>query len=373
MKYGALGLAMIVLGGLLMTALPGEAHHSILGKFDDSQPMTIDGIVTLVDWRSPHVHIFINVTDETGLANWAVEVESPDTLRSNGWTRDSVRPGDAITVDGMAARNESRQVWGSSIVMTETGRTVLDVTPYMPPEPLASRPTPRWPDGQPRLGPLPGGVDGYWAFPSSSSLVQTGANVEIDEFGMLANINDSDRVAPFQPWALELYEYRQSRQLRDDPTFLNCKPPGGPRQYQQPQGIQLIEDRRTERVFVLVGSGNRNFHIIFLDGREPVGQVGGDDDNPLYYGRSVGQWEGDTMVIETTNFNEDFWYSNGGLPHTNRLMLTERFTRPDFDTLRYEVTIDDPGAYTRSWTSSWTLRWVAGETLPIHFCQENRP
>lgn len=373
MKYGAIGRSVFVVGALLLIPAAGIAHHSILGKFDDAKPMTLEGYVTLVDWRSPHVHVFLNVPDGDGFENWAVEIESPDMLRQGGWTRESVKPGDMLTVDGIAARNGSRQVWGNSIVMTETGRTVMDVAPYRPPEPLAARPTPRWPDGQPRLGPLPGGVDGYWAFPSANALIQTGANVGMDEFGLLANLNDADRVAPLQPWALALYQYRQSRQLRDDPTFLNCKPPSGPRQYHQPQGVQLVEDRLRERVFVLVGSGNRNYHIMFLDGRDPVGQVGGDDDNPLYYGRSVGQWEGDTLVIQTTGFNEDFWFSNGGLPHTDLLKLTERFTRPDFDHLRYEVTVDDPGAYTRPWTSSWTLRWVAGKELPKHYCQENRP
>jgi hypothetical protein len=77
--------------------------------------------------------------------------------------------------------------------------------------------------------------------------------------------------------------------------------------------------------------------------------------------------------MESTGFNEGFWFSNGGLPHTERLRMTERFSRPDFDTLRYEVTIDDPGAYTRSWKSGWTLRWVAGEEMPVYFCTENRP
>ena len=58
-------------------------------------------------------------------------------------------------------------------------------------------------------------------------------------------------------------------------------------------------------------------------------------------------------------FNEDFWFTNGGLPHTDQLQLIEKFTRSDFDTLKYEVTIDDPGAYTRPWTRVPTLRWVA--------------
>ena len=95
-----------------------------------------------------------------------------------------------------------------------------------------------------------------------------------------------------QPWALALYRERQKRFLADDPTFINCKPPGGPRQFQLPEGVQFVEDRERQRIFVLLGGGNTNYRIIYLDGRGHQGQVGGDDDNPLYYGRSVGKWEG---------------------------------------------------------------------------------
>jgi hypothetical protein len=55
------------------------------------------------------------------------------------------------------------------------------------------------------------------------------------------------------------------------------------------------------------------------------------------------------------------------------LQLTERFTRVDFDTLRYEVTVNDPAAYTRPWKATSNLRWVGGEELPVYFCQDNRP
>ena len=72
-------------------------------------------------------------------------------------------------------------------------------------------------------------------------------------------------------------------------------------------------------------------------------------------------------------FNEDFWFTNGGLPHTDQLKLVERFTRTDLDTLNYEVSVDDPGAYTRPWKASWTLRWVADQELPRQLCQDNRP
>ena len=94
-----------------------------LAKFDDTKPITLNGIVTLVDWRNPHVHVFMNVQDAQGqLVNWAVELESPIDLQQSGWTRDTLQPGDAITVQGIAARNGSRQVWGRSIVMTATGK-----------------------------------------------------------------------------------------------------------------------------------------------------------------------------------------------------------------------------------------------------------
>jgi hypothetical protein len=242
------------------------------------------------------------------------------------------------------------------------------------PAPLAfkaARPTSRWSDGRPRLG-APDSEGGYWAYPTATTLVEEDVNVRLSSDGLLRDIDDAERVAPLKPWALGVYEHRQLRKLRDDPTFLNCKPPGGVRHFQSQYGVQFVEDRSRRRIFVLIGSGNHNYRIIYLDERDHQGQVRGDDDNPLYYGRSVGRWEDDTLVVQTRGFNEDFWFTNGGLPHTDQLSLTERFTRPEFDTLRYEVTIDDPGAYTRPWSSSWELRWVGGDELPAHFCQDNR-
>jgi hypothetical protein len=366
----SLAVVVALVGGAVER---GAAHHAISAKFDDTKPTTLTGIVTLVDWANPHVHVYVNVKDARGqVLNWAVELESPIDLQQSGWRPDTLQPGDAITVTGILARNGSRQTWGRSIVFNATGRQVLNAKPAPPPAPLQARPTPMWPDGQPRLGAVPGS-DGYWGFPSATVLVETGVKVEMDEYGLLKNVADASRVAPMQPWALGLYANRQRRFLQDDPTFLNCKPPGGPRQFQQRYGIQFVEDRARRRVFVLMGGGNRNYRIIYTDGRGHVGQVSGDDDNPLYYGRSVGKWEGGAFVADTRGFNEDFWFTNGGLPHTEQLRLVEKFTRVDLDTMRYEVTVEDPGAYTRPWSGGWTMRWIGGEALPIHFCQDNRP
>jgi len=204
-------------------------------------------------------------------------------------------------------------------------------------------------------------------------LAENGTNIRANKNGLLANIADVDKVAPFQRWARDLFDLRQRNRLADDPQYLYCLPPGGPRQYQEAYGVQFVEDKDHQRIFVFVGGVNHNWRLIYLDGRQQVGQIRGDADNPLYYGRSVGKWENDTLVVDTKGFNEKFWFSNGGLPHTDKLHLVERFTRTDANTLKYEVSIDDPGAYTRTWSSGWNLQWVGNEELPNFFCQDNRP
>jgi hypothetical protein len=189
----------------------------------------------------------------------------------------------------------------------------------------------------------------------------------MDSNGLLKNLADAGKVAPFKPWAKGLYEYRQRTLLKDDPV-LSCLPPAGPRMFQAAHGVQFLEQPERKRIFVMSGGGNRNWRLIYLDGR-PLPHS--EDVTPTYWGYSAGHWQGDTLVVESDAFNERFWFSKGGLPHTESLRLTERFSRPDFDTLRYEVTVDDPGTYTRHWSSSWTLRWVAGQDIQEYFCQDD--
>jgi hypothetical protein len=372
MRHPILSLVIAVAAaGLLI--VPLTAHHEITAKFDPTKTTTLKGIVTNVDWANPHVHLFVNVGTGTSLVNWAVELESVVDLQRAGYKRDTVKPGDSVTVEGIAARDGSKQVWGNSVVLATGNKRVFNIPEEAPARATAAAaPTPRWPDGKPRLGPV-SGTTGYWAKPSASILMETGANVRANKNGLLANLADAPKLAPFQPWARDLFELRQRNRLADDPQYLYCLPPGGPRQFQGANGVQFIEDKEHQRIFVFVGSVDRNWRLIYLDGRQQVGQVRGDADNPLYYGRAVGKWEGDSLVVDTKGFNEKFWFSNGGLPHTDKLHLVEKFTRTDTNTLKYEVTIDDVGAYTKPWTAGWNMTWMANEELPVFFCQDNRP
>ncbi|HEX4275375.1 MAG TPA: DUF6152 family protein [Bryobacteraceae bacterium] len=358
---GAFALVALAATG----TIPVFAHHSLAAAYDDKKPVTLKGPITKIDWTNPHVFIFLDVADTRGnVVNWAVEFPSRIEMKRDGWTQESAQIGEVVTVEGSLARDGSKQANGKLVTLASGKKLNAAPAPFPKLSSAPAKPAPRWPDGHLRLGRLPGEA-GYWTSTASSIMEETGANVRINAEGLLANINDAGKVAPLQPWARGLYEYRQKTLLADDP-MASCLPPGGPRQFQVPYGIRIIEQPEKKRIFVMSGGGNRNWRLIHLDARahQP------DDVTPTYYGDSVGKWDGDTLVIDTLGFNERFWFTNGGLPHTENLHLTERLSRPDYNTLKYEVTVDDPGAYTRTWKSSWNLRWVPNQDIDEYFCDE---
>ena len=93
---------------LLVAAVPFLAHHSFAAEFDSNQPFTITGVVTKVEWMNPHAHFYIDVKDESGkVVTWDVETGSPNALSRRGWTRNSLKVGDTVTVDAFRAKDGS--------------------------------------------------------------------------------------------------------------------------------------------------------------------------------------------------------------------------------------------------------------------------
>jgi hypothetical protein len=353
--------------GMLLIAAAVSAQVAPSSAYDSDRKVKLAGVVTRIDWVNPGAFFFVNVKDSSGtIANWAVEFGNPLDLEKDGWKPSALHIGDTVTVEGFPARGPARQALATSVVLARTGAKLF-VASNKPAAKVASQPAPRWPDGHVRLGPPPG-KKGYWGTPSATVLVEnTGATIPMNRDGILTNVEDADKVAPFQPWAKSVYEYRQRTLLKDDP-YNRCMPPGGVRHFQSPYGFQFVEQPEIGRILLLIGGGDRNWRTIYTDGR-PMGQK--DTLVLTYYGSSTGRWDGDTLVVDTVGFNEKFWFTNGGLPHTEALHLTERFTRSDLNTLRYQVTVDDPRTYTRPWTGGWTIRWVPDEEIQEFFCEEN--
>ena len=117
-------------------------------------------------------------------------------------------------------------------------------------------------------------------------------------------------------------------------------------------------------VVILYEAGN--FRQIFTDGR-PLPN----DPNPTWMGYSVGQWEGDTLVVTTAGYNDKTWLDFGGHPHSEALRVTERFRRTDFGHMQLDMTFDDPKTYAKSWTIHPAVSFVADDDLIENVCLEN--
>ena len=209
-----------------------------------------------------------------------------------------------------------------------------------------ARPAPRGPNGRVILGPPPGQA-GLW-------------------IGGITNLTNPDSTpikVPYQPWAQAVAQDRRQNQFE---PHTRCKPSGGPRQFLTPYGVEFVELQELQRIFILDVGGPHSYRIIYMDGREHPKNL-----TPSYYGHNVGHWEGDTLVVDSVGYNERFWFDRGAHPHTEQLHLIERFTRVDFDNIKYEVTIDDPGAYTAPWSGQFNLRLDPGDELFEYVCQDN--
>ncbi len=236
-------------------------------------------------------------------------------------------------------------------------------------------PTPRLADGTPNLGRVPG-EKGVWNVPYIQNMADRVAGGESRGAGPVGGAGGggggrggsrSEPHIPFQPWAAAVYDYNSANVSKYDPEGY-CLPPGGPRMMATPYPMEIVQLPEQRRIFMVFEGATHTWREIYMDGR-PHPQ--GDALNPTYLGHSVGRWEGDTLVVDVVGFNEGTWIDYYGHPHTDLLHVVERISRPDKSTLRYEATIDDPGAYTRPWTVRWNVTWNPTGELTEYICQEN--
>ena len=167
---------------------------------------------------------------------------------------------------------------------------------------------------------------------------------------------------PLQPWAAQLYKERIDNNGKDHPG-VRCLPSGIPEKNNIPDGLKVVQ---TPELLIFLYESRTIYRQVFMDGR-PLPK----NAQPTWMGYSVGKWEGDTLVIETIGQNGKTWLDMRGLPGTEELKVTERYTRPNIGRINIEVTIDDPKAYTKPWKVTLNWRLVPDTDLIESICEEN--
>ncbi len=213
------------------------------------------------------------------------------------------------------------------------GPTPLEATP--------DQPAPRLADGTIDL-------DGVWTGGGSGSFERLLEPGELDSLML--------------PWAKERFA---ARDPGEDPY--NYCMPGGPIRITGGFAWRFLRTTHGSHLFQVQEGNAHTYRQIFMDGRSHP-----EDPSPIWYGHSIGRWDGDTLVIDTIGLNTKFWLDPGGTPHTEQLHIVERWTRTNFTTMTREVTVEDPGAFTRPFTVTFTARLGApGSDIMEYICIEN--
>jgi hypothetical protein len=212
-------------------------------------------------------------------------------------------------------------------------------------------PTPRLANGLPDFGGI-----GAWYPGFSGNIAETkwkgvkSADIKVD--------------VPFLTAALELFNQRVTSNSKDDPEA-QCLPVGVPRYMFDPYAFQIVQTP-THIIFLFEGDNDLWRTVPLRANMEHRKDL-----KPTWLGDAVGRYEKDTLVVDVTGFNGKAWLDHAGHPQTARAYLTERYTRTDSLTLRYDVSIDDLGAYSKPWTASNTVSWRPGFQLMEFICNEN--
>jgi hypothetical protein len=215
---------------------------------------------------------------------------------------------------------------------------------------------PRNADGKPNLtAPAPHRADGkpdltgIWN-PEPPMLRDVTKNLKPDEVQM-------------QPAAEALFNRRKTGSLSATDPDANCLPQGVPKIDATPAPFKILQE---PNVIVFLLEAFDQFRQVFTDGRALP-----KDPNPQWFGYSVGKWEGDTLVVQSSGFNGKAWLDQVGHPSSEAMRVTERFHRRDFGHMDVTATIDDPTNYKKPWSFTQPLTLMVDTDLLEDVCNEN--
>ncbi len=325
------------------------AHHSARITYDMDRVIEVEGEITGVMWRNPHLRFSLSAMGENGEAvAWEVESIPATRLARVGITPDQLSVGDIVTVAGFPARRAVQDVYAINMLLADGREALLDT------------PVARWTDntvgtGMDETPGTPGadatlGIFRVWS--TDGSFLRTETRFLTEGGTLNYPLTDAARAAQ-AAWD----------PLAPDNPFLTCMPKGMPTIMQQPNPIEFV-DNGDEIIFRM-----EEFDTVRVI--DMGGDAAAEPPPPTPLGHSTGRWEGGTLVVQTSGINWPYFDQNG-LPQSEAVETLERFTvNEDGSRLNYEVIVTDPWLFTEPVTLSKAWRWIPGDAvLPFNCTDE---
>ncbi len=334
MVYALVGLVAVVYATVAL------GHHVAQVTYDTDQVIEVEGEITRLLWRNPHIRFTINTTDgQGGTALWNVESIPVTRLTRVGVPADVVGIGQTVKVAGFPSRRPENALYAINMLLSD-GREVLLDTPVA-----------RWTDNTIGTGrdETPGtraadptlGIFRVWSSDES--------RLRLDRDGH--PFTDAARAAK-AAWD----------PLSPDNPFRGCSPKGMPTIMEQPNPMELVD--RGDQILLRL----EDYDTVRLISMEPASSNEDGPATPL--GRSVGHWEGDTLVVETDRISWRY-FNQVGLLQSEAIELVERFTpSEDGARLDYELTVMDPALFTEPAVLTMSWIWVPGDQVLPFDCTE---
>ena len=294
-------LRQVALVLMILTPFAAAAHHSHATiDFDDKR--TYKGVVVKYGWTMPHVYLKVNAPDENGeIVEYSIEMQHPPAMKGKGWDRNTFKPGDRIIWYGSHDKDKNRPY--TSLIWAER------------------------PDGT-RIGAEDGAEE---VIVASTDFTGLWRRSDVGGF--------KPHYSPPEGWPLNATGQEMVDNFHEDQNpMVSCGNPGPPKSMIVPYPVSIT--RPDENTVVMERELMQENRIVFLDGGHERGE-------PSKNGHSVGRFEGDAFIVETTNFAVDQWGTHTGINSSEQKHLVERFTLSDDGLfLMAKITVTDPVYFT---------------------------
>jgi Family of unknown function (DUF6152) len=309
-----------------------SAHHSAVGRYDTDAIVEIEGVVTDILWRNPHVFFTIEVTDNDGEQTlWSLESNSPNMLTRAGIDRDSIVVGMQIKAAGAPSLSAATEVFISNVLIPGRQELLLN-----------ARAEPRWPDDGDAVGNYASafveqgdssrpelGLFRVWTRSAASPMLMNGVDYPLTDSALVA-------VQTFDP-AVDSIDWLRS-----------CSPKGMPTAMESPTPMEIARNGDDILLRIEDFDTERTIHMTEQD-------VSADESRSLF-GYSMGRWDGADLLVTTTQVDWP-WFNQFGIPQSDQSRMVERFSpSEDGSRLDYEMTVTDPVNFTEPVTV--TRYWI---------------